>query len=1001
MKQLTKKWLMLLLAVVAAICLALGVAGCKTKTGGDEGDNGDNGDGTITLTAPVVTLTGNVLSWEAVKDATRYIVYEGEQTTGTNVSTTSYTINKTEATGSWVYTVAAYNANANPKTGPKSEPVTYTKTATGGENQGGENQGGENQGGENQGGGNEEQGLPKLNAPMADLQGNGLNWTPDENATAYEIYKNGEKLTTIEKFMVEALGERVLPSTYTIEEATAGDKFQVLAVGDDEEYANSELSEEVEYVAAAEGTYYITSKMDELALGEDLVAGKMYKVIFASNNSLARSTGLTGVGKIEVCGNTMWNDPYQGEATWNEDTGDYEAIIVISGAGKLIFRIATQLEQVTMGFTVSLADPYEDVQDGIINTYTLKATGSVDVVIPYGIDDYFIKIELDEDVPETGNILYLVLKDSSVETQIRFGAGTTTTKPLTKDVAGKKSYYYSTSFDKSATYLYLNCGLIDLEATVSLEAPDFIYDDLPSISADWALKGVTVKGTASASAAPNPTVFNATSISEGTYTLVIKAAEGTDFRYSVDGKAYAKVPAVGNNLPIFSTDVTFGSGTKLFYLYAAGERDGVTINVLGLFDEDTFEYELTEGKDTTEAFIGGSKEKATVFTLKDVEAGKYNLNVTSAYGLTMYAVVGTKDYELDYSFGNASKEITIGEEQSISVYCSAKIFISDVTLTKIIEEPNPQLGHSSANAATVVLYGDVNYKASVTFDLVDVTPGTYTVGLVFKDVNDGYRKVTVTVGGNTVSMCDPSSGYNGEQSIAINDTTLVLYAEGIGNPAGVKVTIYLLAEGEEYNPGGGTGGSETSATINFNLNWGFGDQEVDVSSLQYGIYTITLEDTDGESLGSMVYVTTTVENELLLNSDNGYSASITINSESIKLNGMGQSGTITVKLVRTGDIPQTGGSETSATIRHNFNWMGGDQEIDVSSLQFGTYTITVEDTDGESLGNMLFVTTSVENELMLSSGNNYTATITIDSGTIKINGMGQSGEVVIKLVKAG
>lgn len=49
------------------------------------------------LSAPVITLTDNVISWNAVPNATGYTVKEGDTAVSENQQQTSYTITKTEA----------------------------------------------------------------------------------------------------------------------------------------------------------------------------------------------------------------------------------------------------------------------------------------------------------------------------------------------------------------------------------------------------------------------------------------------------------------------------------------------------------------------------------------------------------------------------------------------------------------------------------------------------------------------------------------------------------------------------------------------------------------------------------------------------------------------------------------------------------------------------------------------------------------------------------------
>lgn len=104
-----KKALIALLIVCAITITAL--VACKTTT---------------PLAAPVISLNGNVVSWNAVENATSYDVTVGTDS-AVNVTTTSYTITKT-AVGSYDVTVVAKSSDAKYTDSVKSNKVTYTVT---------------------------------------------------------------------------------------------------------------------------------------------------------------------------------------------------------------------------------------------------------------------------------------------------------------------------------------------------------------------------------------------------------------------------------------------------------------------------------------------------------------------------------------------------------------------------------------------------------------------------------------------------------------------------------------------------------------------------------------------------------------------------------------------------------------------------------------------------------------------------------------------------------
>lgn len=108
-----KKLLIILLIAVSALCLAVGLTAC----GDDKGEN----NGPTALSAPVLDISGTVLSWNAVVHATGYQVYENGSRKA-DVSQTSYTIPQTTLVipGTYKYTVKAVSTDSNYTDSPMS-----------------------------------------------------------------------------------------------------------------------------------------------------------------------------------------------------------------------------------------------------------------------------------------------------------------------------------------------------------------------------------------------------------------------------------------------------------------------------------------------------------------------------------------------------------------------------------------------------------------------------------------------------------------------------------------------------------------------------------------------------------------------------------------------------------------------------------------------------------------------------------------------------------------
>lgn len=204
MKQLSKKWLVLLLLVVFALCVTL------TACDNDEGDDGDGDNNPIPLAAPVIDINNGVISWSAVEHATGYTVYCDGVAEKTN-ATSPYTI-PTKAAGTYNYTVVAVGDGVNYSNSSASNSKPYTVDGSSAE---------------------------QLNKPVVTLNVNVLSWEADDNAASYTVYCDG------------AVEKENATSPYTIPAKEVGSySYTVVAVGDGENYSSSASSTPVVYVVS-------------------------------------------------------------------------------------------------------------------------------------------------------------------------------------------------------------------------------------------------------------------------------------------------------------------------------------------------------------------------------------------------------------------------------------------------------------------------------------------------------------------------------------------------------------------------------------------------------------------------------------------------------------------------------------------------------------------------------------------------------------------------------
>ncbi|MDE7439429.1 MAG: hypothetical protein K2N23_02860 [Clostridia bacterium] len=211
-----KKFLSLALCAAMASCIGLSACGDDNKDNNPPA--GDNTDKTtpVQLTAPVISLDDNVISWSAVENATGYDVYEGENKVNSQTGT-SFTVIQT-AVGSYVYTVYATSTDSSKFTKSEaSNAVTYTVE-------------------------NKTVEPTQLDAPVISLTDNVITWSAVGDATGYEVY----------------LGDNLILSTentsYTVSQTEEGSYvYTVYAVNSDtSKFTRSEASNAVTYTVKGE-----------------------------------------------------------------------------------------------------------------------------------------------------------------------------------------------------------------------------------------------------------------------------------------------------------------------------------------------------------------------------------------------------------------------------------------------------------------------------------------------------------------------------------------------------------------------------------------------------------------------------------------------------------------------------------------------------------------------------------------------------------------------------
>ncbi len=313
--------------LVALLCCAFAVfTACAEEEG--------QGPEATPLSAPVIELDGNVVSWEAVSGATSYTVYVNDD--GTSVTGTSYTLTMTEA-GSYTIYVIANSTNAAYTDSVRSNTVTYTV----------------------------EQTYP-LAAPVIELDGNVVSWDAVEHAVSYTVTVNGTAQAP------------VTGTSYTITETTPGD-YTVTVVANAEagtNYVNSPASNSVTYtvpdtpvLSALEVTGFTKTLyyLDERAQAPDLSGVTVTASYTAGKESAA----------VDLTDCTV---TYDGEETADMTAGSHTIRISYTEEGvtlydELTYTVERRAEADIEAITEMIGE--YDAADG---SYAVAASGTVTAV---------------------------------------------------------------------------------------------------------------------------------------------------------------------------------------------------------------------------------------------------------------------------------------------------------------------------------------------------------------------------------------------------------------------------------------------------------------------------------------------------------------------------------------------------------------------------------------------------------------------------------------------
>lgn len=203
------------------------------------------------LASPVITLTENIITWQAVDHASIYVIYENDVEVGRQL-TTSYTINRAEE-GDYTYTVVATSSSASYTQSAPSNEVVYTVEVSGEPVQ--------------------------LSKPVVELDGAVLSWEAVPHATEYIVYEDGDMVT------------RTAALSYTIVQENVGTySYTVCATSTSAHYLLSEPSDPAVYTVEPRPLPSPEVELSGYTLSWDEIAGAESYVVFCDGIAVYRAT---------------------------------------------------------------------------------------------------------------------------------------------------------------------------------------------------------------------------------------------------------------------------------------------------------------------------------------------------------------------------------------------------------------------------------------------------------------------------------------------------------------------------------------------------------------------------------------------------------------------------------------------------------------------------------------------------------------------------------------
>ena len=520
------------------------------------------------------------------------------------------------------------------------------------------------------------------------------------------------------------------------------------------------------------------------------------------------------------------------------------------------------------------------------------------------------------------------------------------------------------------------------------------------------------------------TTEDLSNLSAGTYSVVITDGVGcqlTSNDYTISNSAGTLSL---NNVTVTNedcsngtgaVDITIGGGT-LPYTYA-WSNGATTEDITGL-SAGTYSATISDANGCQVAtgdktvFNTASDIAVTTTSLTDEVCG----NGTGAIDVTITG--GSTPYTLSWDNGATTEDITalnagdyvltVTDVNGCTFNYTESVTNNPGTLNITSTVPTDEnCGDGSGAVNITVTGGNTPYtfawnNGATTEDLTGLSAGTYTLNLT--DNNGCATSTSATVSGDGISIpsnvvsdeiCGDAAGsiditviggttpYSfswdngattedltglsaGIYSVSITDATGCVFTASytVGNNTnGLAITNTTVTD---ENCGDGTGAIDVTVaggTAPLSFSWDNGSTTEDLTGLNGGNYTITIQDANGCTINQSSTVT---------NISGGFTASVTSTTDENCGDGTGAV-----------DITVTGG-----TMPYGYTWDNGATTEDLTGLSAGNYSVTVTEANGCSV-------------VLNATVNNISGTLAISNSTVQNENCGNASGYIDLTISGG